>query len=116
VHKINVEERARVFAALAEPTRLRLVEILAAEDELCGTQIARRAGISIALLSHHWKVLADAGLVVRERRGQRQYCKVNREALEAAFAEVWPQRRLRSAVNRERPPSEAPFAWRHTYQ
>jgi DNA-binding transcriptional ArsR family regulator len=96
--EMDLERRARVFAALAEPTRLRLVEILASEEELCGTQIAARAGISIALLSHHWKVLTDAGLVVRERRGQRQYCSVDREALESAFAYVWPARRLRSVL------------------
>ena len=93
---MNIDQRARVFAALADPTRLRLVEILASEEELCGLDMARRAGISMALLSHHWKILTDAGLVVRERRGQRQYCRVNREALEEAFKFVWPQRRLRS--------------------
>ena len=98
MREMEVEQRARVFAALAEPTRLRLVELLAAEEELCGTQIAARAGISMALLSHHWKILTAAGLVVRERRGQRQFCRVDREALEAAFAFVWPQRRLRSAL------------------
>jgi DNA-binding transcriptional ArsR family regulator len=96
--RMQIEERARVFAALADPTRLRLVEFLAGEDELCGTQIAQRAGISIALLSHHWRVLADAGVVVRERRGQRQFCRVNRDVLEAAFEFVWPQRRLRSML------------------
>jgi DNA-binding transcriptional ArsR family regulator len=95
---MTVEERARVFAALSDPTRLRLVEILAAEDEMCGTEIAQRAGISMALLSHHWRVLTDAGLVVRERRGQRQYCCVQRDALESAFHYVWPQRRLRSTL------------------
>jgi len=96
---VTIEERARVFAALSDPTRLRLVELLAEEEELCGTQIAQRAGISIALLSHHWKVLTDAGLVVRERRGQRQYCRVDRDALADAFEYVWPQRRIRSVVS-----------------
>jgi ArsR family transcriptional regulator, arsenate/arsenite/antimonite-responsive transcriptional repressor len=95
---LSIEERARVFAALADPTRLRLVEMLAVEEELCGTQIARRAGISMALLSHHWKVLADAGVVVRDRRGQRQYCRVDPDVLEAALCAVWPHRRLRSIL------------------
>jgi DNA-binding transcriptional ArsR family regulator len=99
VAEMNLEERARVFAALAEPNRLRVVEILAGEEELCGTDIAKRAGISIALLSHHWKILTDAGLVIRDRRGQRQYCRVNRGALEEAFSLVWPQRRLRSVLS-----------------
>jgi|ERR1044072_10050701 DNA-binding transcriptional ArsR family regulator len=99
---MDLQQRANVFAALSDPNRLKLLEILAAEDELCGTQMASRAGISIALLSHHWKILADAGLVMRERRGQRQYCRVNREALEGAFAFVWPQRRLRSELGSRR--------------
>jgi ArsR family transcriptional regulator, arsenate/arsenite/antimonite-responsive transcriptional repressor len=96
---LSVDQRARVFAALSEPTRLRLVEMLALEEELCGTQLARRAEISMALLSHHWKVLADAGLVVRERRGQRQYCRVDAEILEAALCAVWPRRHLRSPLS-----------------
>ncbi len=96
--RLSVEERARVFDALSDPTRLRLVELLALEDELCGTHIAQRAGISLALLSHHWKVLSDAGVVMRERRGQRQYCRLNREALESAFEFVWPQSRVRSSL------------------
>lgn len=95
---MTIEERARVFAALSDPTRLRLVELLATEEELCGTHLAQRAGISMALLSHHWRVLTDAGLVVRERRGQRQYCQVDREVLSDAFEYVWPQRRIRSLV------------------
>lgn len=95
---ISLEERARVFAALSDPTRLRLVEMLASEEELCGTQLAHRAGISIALLSHHWKILDEAKVVVRERRGQRQFCKVDREVLEAAFEFVWPRSRLQSAI------------------
>ena len=96
--EISIEERARVFSALADPTRLRLVEILACEHELCGTQIAHRAGISIALLSHHWKVLSEAGLVVRRRDGQRQYCRLNCDKLEAAFANIWPRSRLQSTI------------------
>ena len=96
---MDIEERAKVFAALSDPNRLRLIETLAAEDELCGTAMANRVGISIALLSHHWKIPTEAGLVVRERRGQRQYCRVNREALEAAFSLVWPQRRVRSFLS-----------------
>jgi DNA-binding transcriptional ArsR family regulator len=94
---MTLEERAKVFAALADPTRLKLVEMLACEEELCGTDLARKAGISVALLSHHWKVLTEAKVVVRERRGQSQFCQVKRETLEAAFQNVWPNLRVRSA-------------------
>ena len=87
-----------MFAALSDPTRLRLLELLAEEEELCGSHLAARAGISLALLSHHWKVLSDCGLVKRERRGQRQYCQVDRDVLEQAFERVWPSRRRQTAL------------------
>lgn len=92
------ESRARVFAALSDPTRLRILELLSEEEELCGSQIALRAGISMALLSHHWNVLADAGVVQKVRRGQRQFCSLNRDALEDAFCRLWPRRALRSIL------------------
>ncbi len=92
----NTERKAKVFAALSDPTRLRLVEILATEDTLCGSDLAERAGISLALLSHHWKVLTDAGLTTRTRQGQRQYCSLNREILAEAFEGLWPYRKLLS--------------------
>ena len=97
--EMTIEERARVFSALADPTRLKLVELLAQEEELCGTQIAYRANISMALLSHHWKVLTDAKVVTRERRGQRQYCRVDREVLEGAFGNIWPRIRIQSSLS-----------------
>jgi DNA-binding transcriptional ArsR family regulator len=96
--ELSLEERARIFGALSDPTRLKLVEILASEKELCGTQIAHRAGISMALLSHHWRVLSEAGVVSRERRGQRQYCWVDREVLEGALEFVWPRSRIQSKL------------------
>ena len=83
---------------MSDPTRLRLVELLAGEDELCGTELAMRAGISMALLSHHWRVLSDANLVQRSRRGQRQYCSLNQDVLEDAFLTLWPRRTLRSFI------------------
>ena len=96
---MSVEQRAKIFAALADPTRLRMVEMLTQEEELCGTQIANRLSISMALLSHHWRILSETGIVKRERRGQRQYCQVDRDALENAFMLIWPNRRLRSELS-----------------
>lgn len=94
----TLESRARVFAALSDPTRLRILELLASEEELCGSEIANKAGISMALLSHHWNVLADAGVVTKVRRGQRQYCSLDRDALGSAFERLWPRRALRSML------------------
>lgn len=95
---LSIDERATIFAALSDPTRLRIVEVLAAEEELSGAHIAHKVGISLALLSHHWKVLCACGVVQRERRGQTQFCRLNRRAIEDAFECVWPQRRLQSEI------------------
>jgi DNA-binding transcriptional ArsR family regulator len=98
VTELSLQDRARVFAALSDPTRLKLLEILAEEEELCGSQLAGRAGISLALLSHHWRVLSESKLVKRERRGQRHYCQVDRDVLQDAFERVWPSRRRQSLL------------------
>jgi DNA-binding transcriptional ArsR family regulator len=78
----SVERRAQVFKALADPCRLRIVELLARHGELCGKELAEAAGVSIALLSHHWKVLESAGLISKRKEGQFSYCVLNRELLQ----------------------------------
>ena len=88
-------QRARVFKALADPHRLRILDLLSEEGTLCGTELAERVGISLALLSHHWKILIDAGLISREQRGQTKYCTIECSRLQEALA-PWPD-----------PPSEA---------
>lgn len=82
----NHEQRAKVFAALSDSTRLRLVELLLAHGRLSGSELAEKAGISLALLSHHWKLLNDAGLITRQKIGQTTYCSVNRAVLNDVFA------------------------------
>jgi ArsR family transcriptional regulator len=62
------------FAALADPTRLRLVEILARQPEerpLCVNALAARLGVSQPAVSQHLRVLRHLGLVRAERRGPR---------------------------------------------
>jgi ArsR family transcriptional regulator, arsenate/arsenite/antimonite-responsive transcriptional repressor len=63
---------ARGFAALADPARLRLLSLLAAADngETCTCHLVAPLGRSQPTVSHHLKVLADAGLVAGERRGR----------------------------------------------
>ena len=65
-------ELAKGFAALADPARLRVISILAALGERRGLRLRlRRAlGKSQPTVSHHLKVLGDAGLVVGDRRGK----------------------------------------------
>jgi ArsR family transcriptional regulator len=63
---------AKGFAALADPARLRVLSILAAAPagEVCVCEFVEPLGKSQPTVSHHLKVLADAGLVVGDRRGK----------------------------------------------
>lgn len=79
------EQRARVFKALSDPCRVRIVEMLVRQGELCGTQLAEAMGVSVALLSHHGKVLEEAGLISKRKEGQHAYCVLNRELISEAM-------------------------------
>ncbi len=85
VSPTSADQRAAVFKALGEPTRLRIVDFLRKHGgEATGTEVAKHAGISLALLCHHADVLVDAGLVTKRKEGQTSYWTLHREALAAA--------------------------------
>src|SRR4051812_47516351 len=62
---------ARAFGALSDPTRIRLLSFIASADadEVCACDLVDVSGRSQPTVSHHMKVLHDAGLVTREKRG-----------------------------------------------
>ena len=62
---------ANSFAALADPIRLRLLSHIAAagDGEVCACDLVEPSGRSQPTVSHHMKILVDAGLVEREKRG-----------------------------------------------
>ncbi len=68
-------ELARTLKAIADPTRLRLVSIVGAsgEGEVCVCDLTEPVGLSQPTVSHHLKVLVDAGLLAREKRGTWAY-------------------------------------------
>ena len=76
-------EVARVLEALADPVRLRLLSLVATHGELCGCDLEAPLGRSQPTISHHTKVLAEAGLIVGERRGRRTWWKVAPDRLAA---------------------------------
>lgn len=80
---------ARLLKALADPARLRLVSMLAASPggEACVCTLTEPLGLSQPTVSHHLKVLQDAGLVTREKRSTWAYYTVVPQAL-AAIADV----------------------------
>ena len=86
--QISTEERAKVFKALSDPTRLRIIEMLADCDQMCGSEIAENLGISLALLCHHWRTLEHAGLVTKTKEGQTASISLNRQLLSDCFKET----------------------------
>ena len=77
-----------IFRTLADPTRRAILQMLL-EDDMAVTDVAEPFGISLAAISKHLGVLADAGLISRERRGRVIWCKLEPDALRAAS--VWMQ-------------------------
>jgi DNA-binding transcriptional ArsR family regulator len=75
-----------VFAALADPTRRAILSMLL-EDDMAVTDVAEPFAISLAAISKHLAVLAEAGLISRERRGRVIWCKLEPDAMRAAS--VW---------------------------
>ena len=66
----QAETLARSFAALADPIRLRLLSYIAsARDDVCACDLIEPSGRSQPTVSHHMKILTEAGLVTREKRG-----------------------------------------------
>ena len=64
-------ELARVLKAIADPARLRLLSMIAAHEggEACVCDLTEPLGLSQPTVSHHLKVLVDAGLLTRDKRG-----------------------------------------------
>jgi ArsR family transcriptional regulator, arsenate/arsenite/antimonite-responsive transcriptional repressor len=79
------ERLAGVLKALAEPTRLRLVSLIAAHEgaEACVCDLTDPVTLSQPTVSHHLKILVDAGLLEREQRGKWAYYRLVPGALDA---------------------------------
>ena len=82
----EAERTARIFKALSDPTRVRLLSLIAASDdkEACICNLTEPVGLSQPTVSHHMKLLTEAGLIEREQRGKWAYFRVVDSALEAA--------------------------------
>ena len=78
----EAEQAAEVLAALADPIRLRLFSIVAAEGEVCSCNLEGPLSKSQPTISHHTRILAEAGLITGERRGKWTWWRVVPESLE----------------------------------
>jgi DNA-binding transcriptional ArsR family regulator len=77
-----------VFSALADPTRRAILAMLL-EDDMAVTDVAEPFAMSLAAISKHLGILADAGLITQEKRGRVKWCKLEPDAMRGAS--VWMQ-------------------------
>ena len=77
------DELAARFKALADPTRVAIVNRLSVADEVCVCNLTETFDLSQPTISHHLKILRDAGLVESSRRGTWAYYRVVPEAIAA---------------------------------
>jgi len=83
-------ELAAAFAALADPVRLRIFSMIAAAGTECSCNLVEPIGKSQPTISHHTKVLAEAGLIVGEKAGRWVNWSVVPERLEQLRASLAP--------------------------
>jgi ArsR family transcriptional regulator, arsenate/arsenite/antimonite-responsive transcriptional repressor len=85
---------ARLLKALADPTRLRLVSMVAAYEggEACVCELTEPLGLTQPTVSHHLKVLVDAGIFTRDKRGVWAYYALVPSVMDALSAVLSPAR------------------------
>ena len=84
----DAEQLAGALKAIADPARLRLLSLIQAQPghEACVCNLTEPLGLSQPTVSHHLKVLLNAGLVERDQRGNWAYFRVREEPLAALRA------------------------------
>ena len=78
----EAEATARLFAALGDPHRVKIVNLLATTPEpVCVCNLTRPLDLAQPTVSHHMKKLLEAGLLEREQRGKWAFFSLNHEAV-----------------------------------
>lgn len=78
----KVQQVAAILAALGDETRLKMVQLLAGHDALCVCELQQAFDLGQPTISHHLRILRQAGLVDVVRRGTWAYYSLRRDALQ----------------------------------
>jgi ArsR family transcriptional regulator, arsenate/arsenite/antimonite-responsive transcriptional repressor len=92
---LGAEERAELaarFKALADPSRVAILSMLSAEQEVCVCVFTDALDLSQPTISHHLRILREAGLVEATRRGTWAFYRLVPDALEALRSALAPER------------------------
>jgi ArsR family transcriptional regulator, arsenate/arsenite/antimonite-responsive transcriptional repressor len=68
--EVEAQNTASIFGALSDPVRLRMLSLIASEPEVCSCALEGPLGKSQPTISHHTKILSEAGLIEGEKRGR----------------------------------------------
>ena len=88
------EDLAQAFAALSDPVRLRLLSLIADAGEVCSCDLLEPLDRSQPTVSHHTRILTDAGLIVGEKRGRWVWWSIVPERLSAVRDALKPAGQL----------------------
>jgi ArsR family transcriptional regulator len=86
----DAQQLADAFAALADPVRLKCLSLIASAGECCSCDLEAPLAKSQPTISHHTKALAQAGLIVGEKRGRWTWWRIVPERLDAVRAALTP--------------------------
>lgn len=81
IDRADAENLAKILKAVAEPARLQLLALIRSAGERCACDLNEPVGLSQPTVSHHLKVLTDAGLITREQRGQWAWFCANEDRI-----------------------------------
>lgn len=81
INRPDAEALAKILKAVAEPARLQLLALIRSAGERCACDLNEPVGLSQPTVSHHLKVLTDAGLITREQRGQWAWFRANEDRI-----------------------------------
>ncbi|HEU5128768.1 MAG TPA: metalloregulator ArsR/SmtB family transcription factor [Glycomyces sp.] len=97
ISKADAERIAGVLKALADPNRLQLISLIQAspEQEACVAELTEPLGLSQPTVSHHLRILAEAGVVQRDKRGVWAYFRLVPETMRIVADLLTPPKRRR---------------------
>ncbi len=96
---MNDRNLVRVLKALADANRFRMVQVIAAAGELSCGEVGGRFHLAQPTISHHLKILTDAGVLHARREGQHAILSVNHALVDGAIALL--PKRLRTRPRRQ---------------
>lgn len=79
--EVEASDMAQIFGALSDPARLRMLSLIASQEEVCSCALEEPLARSQPTISHHTRILAEAGLITGEKRGRWMWWRVVPERL-----------------------------------